>query len=329
LFLIFHVAKPKEKLEMPIKLPNELPAVRTLEQENIFVMTSTRAITQDIRPLKILVLNLMPTKIDTETQLCRVLGNTPLQVELELIHTRTHVSKNISEEHLLAFYKTFDEVKQNNYDGMIITGAPVEKMPFEEVEYWQELCEIMEWSKTHVYSTLHICWGAQAGLYYHWGIEKQLLPAKLSGIYPHIVDYKRSILFRGFDDVFYAPHSRYTTVRREDIEQVKELRILASSPDAGVYTVSARHGRQIFITGHPEYDGDTLKKEYIRDSGIDPSAPVPVSYFPGDDPTREPIVRWRSASNLLFTNWLNYFVYQTTPYDLMQLPSTEAEDAEA
>lgn len=308
---------------MPIKIPNELPAVRILEEENIFVMSHTRAVAQDIRPLKILVLNLMPTKIDTETQLSRVLGNTPLQVELELIHTKTHVSKNTSEEHLLAFYKTFDQIKDNNYDGMIITGAPVEKMPFEEVEYWEELCQIMEWSKTHVYSTLHICWGAQAGLYYHWGIDKVELPKKLSGIYPHKVDYKRSILFRGFDDVFYVPHSRYTTVRREEIEANPKLRVLASSEEAGVMTVTALRGRQIFVFGHAEYDPDTLKKEYLRDIALRPDTPVPVNYFPDDDPTQTPIVRWRSAANLLFSNWLNYFVYQTTPYDLMQLSSAE------
>ena len=311
---------------MPIKIPNELPAVRILEEENIFVMTQTRATAQDIRPLKILVLNLMPTKIDTETQLSRVLGNTPLQVELELIHTQTHVSKNTSEEHLLAFYKTFEDVRANNYDGMIITGAPVEKMPFEEVEYWEELCTIMEWSKTHVYSTLHICWGAQAGLYYHWGIDKSALPAKLSGIYPHQVDYKRSILFRGFDDTFYVPHSRYTTVSREEIERTEGLRILASSPEAGVYTVTARKGRQIFVMGHPEYDPDTLKKEYLRDTKLNPDTPVPKNYFPGDDPKAEPCVTWRSAANLLFTNWLNYFVYQSTPYDLLRLSDTVSEE---
>ncbi len=301
---------------MPIKIPNELPAVRVLEEENIFVMTQSRAVEQDIRPLKILVLNLMPTKIDTETQLSRVLGNTPLQVELDLIHTRTHVSKNTPEEHLLAFYRTFDDIKHQNYDGMVITGAPVEKLAFEEVEYWDELCEIMNWSKSHVYSTLHICWGAQAGLYHHYGIQKQLLPEKLSGIYTHTADYKRSILFRGFDDVFYAPHSRNTTVRREDIEAIPDLRILASSEDAGVYAISARHGRQIFITGHPEYDPDTLRREYIRDSAISADTKVPKNYFPNNDPKQEPIVLWRSAANLLFSNWLNYFVYQTTPYDL-------------
>ena len=304
---------------MPIKIPNDLPAVKVLESENIFVMTETRAITQDIRPLKILILNLMPTKVDTETQLSRLLGNTPLQVEIELIHTSTYTSKNVSGEHLLAFYKEFSDVRDRYFDGMIITGAPVEKMPFEEVEYWEELCEIMEWSKSHVNSTLHICWGAQAGLYYHFGINKYMLGEKLSGVYPHTLDYKRSILFRGFDDVFYVPHSRYTTVSREEIEKVPALRILASSEKAGVYTVATKGGRQIFVTGHSEYDRDTLKKEYVRDklAGISPN--VPENYFPGDDDTKEPLLTWRAHATLLFTNWLNYFVYQTTPYDINKI----------
>lgn len=304
---------------MPIKIPNELPAVRVLEDENIFVMTETRAITQDIRPLKILILNLMPTKIDTETQLSRLLGNTPLQVEIELIHTSTHKSRNVSEEHLLAFYREFADVRENYYDGMIITGAPVEKMEFEEVEYWDELVEIMDWSRTHVHSTLHICWGAQAGLYHHYGIGKHLLDAKLSGVYPHRVEYKRSILFRGFDDVFYVPHSRYTTVLREDIERVEELRILASSDEAGVYAVISKGGAQVFLTGHSEYDPDTLEREYLRDkaAGIDPS--VPANYYPDDDDTRPPLMTWRAHATLLFTNWLNYFVYQTTPYEISRI----------
>ena len=304
---------------MPIKIPNELPAVKTLECENIFVMTETRAITQDIRPLKILILNLMPTKIDTETQLSRLLGNTPLQVEIELIHTSTYRSKNISEEHLLAFYKEFDDVKERYFDGMIITGAPVEKMPFEEVEYWEELKEIMEWSKTHVHSTLHICWGAQAGLYYHHGVDKYMLDEKLSGVFAHTVDYKRSILFRGFDDVFYVPHSRYTSVRREDIEKVPELRIISSSEKAGVYAVTTRGGKQIYITGHSEYDAETLNKEYTRDklAGISPK--IPENYFPNDDDTKPPLLTWRAHATLLFTNWLNYFVYQTTPYDINEI----------
>ena len=301
---------------MPIKIPNELPAVKTLASENIFVMTEKRAISQNIRPLKILILNLMPTKIDTETQLSRLLGNTPLQVEIELIHTSSYHSKNISEEHLLAFYKEFSDVKDKNFDGMIITGAPVEKMPFEEVEYWKELSEIMEWSKTHVHSTLHICWGAQAGLYYHYGIKKYPLSEKLSGVYTHKVDYKRSILFRGFDDTFLVPHSRYTTVLREDIEKCPELRLLASSDKAGVYAVATNGGKQIFLTGHSEYDAETLNKEYTRDKnqGINPK--IPENYFPDDDDTKAPPLTWRAHATLLFTNWLNYYVYQTTPYDI-------------
>lgn len=301
---------------MPIKIPNELPAVRTLEAENIFVMTEKRAITQDIRPLKILILNLMPTKVDTETQLSRLLGNTPLQVEIELIHTSTHKSKNVSEEHLLAFYKEFSDVKDRYFDGLIITGAPVEKMEFEQVEYWDELAEIMEWSKTHVHSTLHICWGAQAGLYYHYGINKQMMDEKLSGVYPHTVDYKRSILFRGFDEVFYVPHSRYTTVLREDIERVPILKVLASSEQAGVYAVITPGGKQVFLTGHSEYDADTLEKEYKRDKNLGLNPRVPENYYPGDDDTKPPMLTWRAHATLLFTNWLNYFVYQTTPYDI-------------
>ena len=301
---------------MPIKIPNELPAVRTLEAENIFVMTETRAITQDIRPLKILILNLMPTKVDTETQLSRLLGNTPLQVEIELIHTSTHKSKNTSEEHLLAFYKEFEDVKDRYFDGLIITGAPVEKMEFEEVEYWDELVEIMEWSKTHVHSTLHICWGAQAGLYYHYGIKKHLMEEKLSGVYAHTVDYKRSILFRGFDEEFYVPHSRYTTVKREDIENTPILKILASSEEAGVYAVITPGGKQVFLTGHSEYDANTLEKEYKRDKALGINPKVPKNYYPCDDDTRAPMVTWRAHATLLFTNWLNYFVYQTTPYDI-------------
>lgn len=304
---------------MPIKIPNELPAAKTLAEENIFVMTETRAVTQHIRPLQILLLNLMPTKVVTETQFSRLLGNTPLQVELTLMHTSSHQSKNTPEEHLLAFYCTFDEVKDRNFDGMIITGAPVEHMPFEEVEYWDELCEIMKWSLTHVHSTFHICWGAQAGLYYHYGLNKVQLDRKLFGIFPHSADYKRSILFRGFDDVFYVPHSRHTTVPREAIESVPELKILASSPQVGVFAVSTPNGRQIFITGHPEYDADTLRREYVRDVEAGKPIDIPYNYFPNDDPTKEPPATWRSSANLLYSNWLNYFVYQTTPYDLEQL----------
>ncbi len=301
---------------MPIRIPNLLPATQVLLDENIFVMTETRAMTQDIRPLKILMLNLMPQKIVTETQIARLIGNTPLQVELELLQTATHKSKHTSAEHMLAFYKTFDEVKHKKYDGLIITGAPVEQLEFEEVEYWSELCEIMEWSKTHVTSTFHICWGAQAGLYYHYGIKKYPLEDKLFGVFEHSLDHKHAILFRGFDDTFVVPHSRHTTCRREDIEAVPELKILASSPEAGVFVCATDKGRQIFVTGHSEYDGDTLKKEYMRDKEAGLPISVPKNYFPEDDDTKEPIVRWRSCANLLYSNWLNYFVYQSTPYDI-------------
>ena len=301
---------------MPIKIPNALPATKTLNDENIFVMTETRAMTQDIRPLHILLLNLMPTKIDTETQLSRLLGNTPIQVELTLARVGSHESKNTPEEHMLAFYKNFDEVAHLNFDGMIITGAPVEHLPFEEVDYWDELCRIMEWSKTHVHSTFHICWGAQAALYHHFGIEKRPLPEKMFGVFPHRVEYKRSILFRGFDDVFMAPHSRHTTIERADIENVSALRILASSDEAGVYAVSTDNGRQIFITGHSEYDPLTLEREYRRDVQAGKPIAVPKNYYPNDDPAQPPIVSWRAHANLLYSNWLNYFVYQTTPYDL-------------
>lgn len=311
---------------MPIKIPNELPAVKTLADENIFVMTETRAISQDIRPLKILVLNLMPKKIATETQLSRILGNTPLQIELELIMTASHVPTHISAEHLLAFYKTFEDVKHNYYDGMIITGAPVEQLKFEDVDYWNELCEIMEWSKKHVHSTFHICWGAQAGLYYHYGIDKFNLDEKMFGVFQHTVEYKRSILFRGFDDKFWVPHSRHTSVKREDIEAIPELRILASSESAGVYCVITEKGKQVFVMGHSEYDPLTLKEEYDRDVNKGLDIKVPVNYFPDDDPTKEPIVRWRAHANLLYCNWLNYFVYQTTPYDISNIPDENCKN---
>ncbi|MBQ8859020.1 MAG: homoserine O-succinyltransferase [Clostridia bacterium] len=301
---------------MPIKIPNDLPAKKVLESENIFVMTETRAITQDIRPLKILILNLMPKKIETETQLARLLGNTPLQVEPEWIRTSTYQSKNVSEEHLLAFYKTFDEIRERNFDGMIITGAPVEHLAFEDVDYWEELCAIMEWSKSHVHSTLHICWGAQAGLYYHHGVPKYPVPEKLFGIFPHRVERKSSILFRGFDEEFMVPQSRHTTVLREDIARVPQLKILAASEETGIYAVSTENGRQIFITGHSEYDADTLKNEYLRDLSQGKPIKIPVNYFPNDDETKPPRVSWRAHANLLFSNWLNYFVYQSTPYDL-------------
>ena len=301
---------------MPIKIPNSLPATETLLSENIFVITETRALTQDIRPLKIALLNLMPTKIATETQLARLLGNTPLQVELDLIQLRSHVTRNTSQEHMLAFYKPFDQIRGEKYDGMIITGAPVERMEFEQVDYWKELCEVMEWTKTHVTSTFHICWGAQAALYYHYGIEKHDMGKKLFGVYPHYKEHKSSMLLRGFDDVFMVPQSRYTTIRREDVLQAPELKILASSREGGIYALATKLGRQIFITGHSEYDGDTLKNEYLRDQAAGLDTPVPVNYFPEDDPTREPNVTWRSHANLLYSNWLNYYVYQTTPYDI-------------
>ena len=304
---------------MPIRIPNDLPAVKTLEDENIFVMTETRAITQDIRPLKILLLNLMPKKIETETQLSRLLGNSPLQVELELIHTKSHQSKNTPQEHMLAFYKTFDDVKDRTFDGMIITGAPVEHMPFEEVEYWEELCEIMEWTKTHVHSTFHICWGAQAGLYYHFGIDKKPLDEKMFGIFPHTVDYNHPILFRGFDDVFMVPHSRHTTIDIEDVKKCKEIKILSTSKEAGVYAMATKNGKQIFITGHSEYDAGTLAAEYFRDLDAGKPIKIPVNYFPDDNPENEPKVTWRAHANLLYSNWLNYFVYQTTPYDIEQI----------
>jgi len=304
---------------MPIKIPNELPAYKTLTDENIFIMDETRAISQDIRPLRIAIVNLMPTKIDTETQLMRLLGNTALQVEVELLHTKSYESKNISKEHLRTFYKTFDDVKDQSFDGMIVTGAPVEQLPFEQVEYWEELCEIMEWSKRHVHSTLHICWGAQAGLYYHFGIQKYPLEKKLFGVFPHKVVRKSSILFRGFDDIFMVPHSRHTTVLPEDVKACSALKILAASEEAGLYAISTKNGRQIFITGHSEYDAETLNREYLRDKNLGLPIDVPKNYFPKDDDSKAPRVTWRSHANLLFSNWLNYFVYQTTPYNLNEL----------
>ena len=302
---------------MPIAIPNDLPAAEILQNENIFVMKQTRAETQQIRPLEIVLLNLMPTKIVTETQLSRMLGNTPLQVHLELMMLASHKPKNTPEEHLLAFYKTFDDLKDRKFDGMVITGAPVENMPFEQVNYWEELTKIMEWSKDHVHSTFHICWGAQAGLYYHYGIQKKPLPEKLFGVFPHKADYKRAILLRGFDDEFWVPHSRHTTIDREDIEAVPGLKILASSKDAGVYIVMNKEGRQIFVTGHSEYDPDTLEREYLRDKYLGLPIQVPKNYYPNDDDSKAPMVRWRGHGNLLYSNWLNYFVYQTTPYDIM------------
>ena len=302
---------------MPIAIPNDLPAAEVLQNENIFVMKQTRAETQQIRPLEIVLLNLMPTKIVTETQLSRMLGNTPLQVHLELMMLASHKPKNTPEEHLLAFYKTFDELKDRKFDGMVITGAPVENMPFEQVNYWEELTRIMEWSKDHVHSTFHICWGAQAGLYYHYGIQKHPLPEKLFGVFPHKADYRHAILLRGFDDEFWVPHSRHTTIDRADIEAIPGLKILASSEEAGVYIVMNKEGRQIFVTGHSEYDPDTLEREYLRDKYLGLPIKVPQNYYPNDDDSKAPIVRWRGHGNLLYSNWLNYFVYQTTPYDIM------------
>lgn len=306
---------------MPIKVPNNLPAIKILEKEKIFVMTETRAITQDIRPLKILLLNLMPKKIETETQFSRLLSNTSLQIELELMMPKTHKSVNTSEEHLQKFYKTFDEYKNERFDGCIITGAPVEHLDFKEVDYYEELCEIMEWTKTNVFSTLHICWGAQAGLYYHYGIDKKPLDKKLFGVFKHIVEKKNDRLFRGFDDEFYIPHSRHTTIDRKDVEKNKELSILASSKLAGIHSISANHKRQIFVLGHAEYDKWTLKEEYDRDVAKNLSIEKPKNYFIDDDPTKDVIVRWRASANLFFSNWLNYVLYQETPYNLDELES--------
>lgn len=301
---------------MPIKIPDKLPATKQLRKENIFVMSEKKAMHQDIRPLKIVLVNLMPTKITTETQILRLLSNSPLQVEIDLLQMDSHRSKNTPSEHLKTFYKTFDEIKGAKYDGMIITGAPVENMEFEEVDYWDELVRIMDWSKTHVTSTLHICWAAYAGLYYHYGVPKVALKEKCSGVFKHRVRRKTAKLMRGFDSEFYAPHSRYSTVRREDIERVKALEILADSKEAGVYIVFTKGGRRIFVTGHSEYDAATLRDEYYRDleKGINPK--VPKHYFPNDDPTKRPIESWRSHAYLLYSNWLNYFVYQITPYDI-------------
>lgn len=304
---------------MPIKIPDSLPARATLEGENIFVMTEYRAIHQDMRPLNLLLLNLMPTKIVTETQLLRKLSNSPLQVEVELLQMASHTSQNTDADHLSSFYTTFDKIKDRKFDGMIITGAPVENYDFTDVDYWPELCRIMEWTKTHVHSTLHVCWGAQAGLFYHYGIPKYSLDKKLFGVFPHTALKKQSPLFRGFDDVFYVPHSRHTENHEEDIRKIPELELLAVSEEAGVFAVKSEDNRRFFITGHPEYDPDTLSREYFRD--LDKGLPidVPKHYFPGDDPSQTPTVRWRSAGQLFYTNWLNYYVYQTTPYDISQI----------
>ena len=302
---------------MPIRIPNNLPATGILEKERIFVMTEDRAYTQDIRPLHLLILNLMPNKIATETQLLRALSNSPLQVNIDLLYTASYHPKHTATEHLVKFYETFNDVKDRFYDGMIITGAPVELMEFEEVAYWKELCDIMDWSKTHVYSTLHICWGAQAGLYHHYGIPKYNLEKKMFGVFEHSMTYTKPVkLFRGFDDYFYVPHSRHTEVRKSDIERHPNLRILSESEESGVYAVSDLSGRQIFITGHSEYDVNTLRDEYFRDINKGLPIEVPKNYFPNDDPTKEPHMKWRSSSTLLFMNWLNYYVYQETPFDI-------------
>ena len=301
---------------MPIRIPDALPATAELESENIFVMTEYRALHQDIRPLRVLILNLMPTKIATETQIMRKLSNTPLQVEVDLMRTRSHEATHVAASHLETFYRTFDEVRGEHYDGLIITGAPVEQLPFEQVDYWPELCDIMEWSTTHVHSTLHICWGAQAGLYYHYGIQKHELPKKASGVFEHVLVKPYSPLVRGLDDRFFAVHSRNTEVRREDVEAVPDLEVIAESPEVGLYIVKSKDSRRFFVFGHPEYDRDTLKLEYERDlkRGIDPE--IPAHYFPDDDPAKAPVNVWRSQAQLLYTNWLNYYVYQTTPYNI-------------
>jgi len=304
---------------MPIKIPSNLPANSILRDENIFCITEKRALTQDIRPLKIALLNIMPTKIVTETQLIRLLGNTPLQIEIDFIYTSTYKSKNTSEEHISAFYKSFDQIKNQKYDGMIITGAPVELMDFEDVEYWKELEEIMEWTKTNVTSTFHICWAALAGLYYHYGIKKINLEKKLFGVFEHKVLKKKSMLVRGFDDVFYAPHSRYSTVSVDDIKACPSLVRISESKEAGAYIIASKDKKQIFVTGHSEYDSDTLKLEYERDINLGKEIEIPKNYFADDNPQKNPVVKWRSHANLLFYNWLNYHVYQTTPYDINEI----------
>ncbi|MFL0197438.1 homoserine O-succinyltransferase [Clostridium sp. WILCCON 0269] len=304
---------------MPINIPNNLPASTALKAENIFVMNETHATRQDIRPLNIVILNLMPLKTVTEIQLLRLLSNSPLQVDITLMYSKSHSSKNTAEEYLIKYYETFEEIKNRRFDGMIITGAPVEKLEFEDVDYWEELTEIMDWSTTNVYSTLYICWGSQAGLYHHFKIPKYILNKKLSGVFSHTVNRANTKLFRGFDDVFSAPHSRYTFVKREDIEKVHELEILSESKEAGVYIVSTKGGRQIFVTGHPEYDTLTLKSEYERDIGQNLPIDIPQNYFPDNDISKQPVANWKSHSNLLFLNWLNYYVYQETPYDLNKL----------
>jgi len=308
---------------MPVRIPNDLPAKKILAEENIFVMSKERAIHQDIRPLRIAVLNLMPTKIVTETQLLRLLGNTPLQVDITFIRMETHESKNTPTEHLDAFYESLDEVLHERFDGLVITGAPVETLPFEKVDYWPELMRLMDWSRSNVWATMHVCWGAQAALYHHYGVPKYPLASKMFGLFPHRVLDPHEPLLRGFDELFMAPHSRHTEVRQSDIERVKELKLLATSPEAGVYLVASSDGRMVFITGHPEYDRLTLKAEYDRDIARGLRIDPPRNYFVDDNPTSNPLVTWKSHAHLLYANWLNYYVYQTTPFDLDQLPRTD------
>ena len=320
-YIICKAQNTNQEAAMPIKVPDQLPAREILEGENIFVMTEFRAMHQDIRPLKLLILNLMPTKIVTETQLLRKLSNSPIQTEVEFLYTKSHVSKNIDSQHLESFYTTFDDIKGRRYDGMIITGAPVENMEFEDVDYWDELCQIMEWTTTNVHSTMHICWGAQAGLYYHYGIPKIPLDKKLFGIFEHTLVKPNIPFFRGFNDIFSMPHSRYTTVEKQDILNVPELELLSVSDKAGVFAVKSEDNHRFFITGHPEYDADTLALEYFRDVDRGLDIQVPYNYFPNDDPTQKPRITWRAHAQLLYSNWLNYYVYQTTPYDLSDIGS--------
>ena len=312
---------------MPIRISDNLPARQTLEQERIFVMEENRALSQDIRALRLVILNLMPDKITTETQLLRALSNTPIQIDIELMCMASHQSTHTSAAHLTKYYETFDKIKDQYFDGMIITGAPVEKLPFEKVDYWEELCQIMEWSKTHVYSTLHLCWGAFAGLYYHYGVPKYVLDKKVFGVFEHSMTWSRPVkLFRGFDDIFYVPHSRYTEIRREDIIKHSDLRILSESEECGIYAVSDLHGRQIFITGHSEYDRETLDREYKRDHGAGLDTALPVNYYIDNDPAKGALLRWRSSATLMYTNWLNYYVYQETPFDIGAISSIRNED---
>ena len=312
---------------MPIRISDNLPARQILEKERIFVMEENRALSQDIRALRLVILNLMPDKITTETQLLRALSNTPIQIDIELLCMASHQSTHTSAAHLTKYYETFDKIKDQYFDGMIITGAPVEKLPFEEVDYWEELCEVLEWSKTHVYSTLHLCWAAFAGLYYHYGVPKYVLDKKVFGVFEHSMTWSRPVkLFRGFDDIFYVPHSRYTEIRKEDIIKHKDLRILSESDECGIYAVSDLHGRQIFITGHSEYDRETLDREYKRDQGAGLDTALPVNYYVDDDPSKGALLRWRSSATLMYTNWLNYYVYQETPFDIGLISSIRNED---